>query len=208
MSVLRTLRLALLVVMRKAEPFIPRDKPRSWVICVGAGLIGLGLCLVVVTFPYFVDNKSIGVAIATVLLYACWLTFALSWLVLKFGLITGRYGSIPDKKYVRTWHKALLWYLPFTLILQILFLVVACSCDWLALSNGEFRPNRAGDCGILSPSSGLPLFNRLTQFFGTLFLLNRLFAGIPTLICYLASVVVLAPILYFLKDKVSPENPQ
>jgi hypothetical protein len=85
--------------MSTVKPFIPRDKPRSWVIGVCAGLIGMAVGLVGFVFAW-VGIKPIQ-AIAIFLFMVCWLTFALSWLVFAFRLLTGHYRNIQSKDWAQ-----------------------------------------------------------------------------------------------------------
>ncbi len=81
--------------MASTEPFIPNDKPRSWVVTICAGLTGLavGLIAFVATWLELPALKS-----------AAFTAFLLSWAVLAiFGLVFlvrlsgGRYSNIEPR---------------------------------------------------------------------------------------------------------------
>lgn len=83
--------------MKDSAPFIPRDKPRSWVVGVLAGLSGLaaGLVAFVGAWLGFAVVKFVGI----VLFVACWLAFAGAWLVFMIGLVSGRYAKVEPREW-------------------------------------------------------------------------------------------------------------
>lgn len=83
--------------MNETKPFIPHDKPRSWVVGVLAGLSGLtvGLIALAAAALGIASVKSFAIALFVV----CWATCALSGLVFASGLITGRYANLKPKKW-------------------------------------------------------------------------------------------------------------
>jgi len=83
--------------MSETKPFIPRDKPRSWVIGVLAGLSGLGVGLI--AFAAAALSIEWVKVVAITLFVACWATFAVSWLVFVSGLITGRYANLEPRNW-------------------------------------------------------------------------------------------------------------
>ena len=78
-----------------SEQFIPRDKPRSWVIAVLAALSGLGAGLI----AFAADALAIDFikVVAITLFVVSLVTFAVSWLVLISGIISGRYATLEPK---------------------------------------------------------------------------------------------------------------
>lgn len=83
--------------MSKPEPFIPKDKPKSWVVGLLAGLVGLAVGLV--AFAAAWAGISWLKSIAMFLFVLCWLAFAASWFVFIFGLLTGRYRNMQLKEW-------------------------------------------------------------------------------------------------------------
>ena len=84
------------------RPFIPRDKPRSWVIGVLSGLIGLlvaGPIMANGAYFEFSFVKDTGITVFII----CWLGFAISWLIFAFGMVTGKYRDI----HAQDWNKQL-----------------------------------------------------------------------------------------------------
>lgn len=81
--------------MSTAKPFIPRDKPKSWVVGICAGLIGMAIGLVGFLFSWLGIKIIKDIAIG--LFITCWATFAISWLVFIFRLISGRYSNLQPK---------------------------------------------------------------------------------------------------------------
>ncbi len=77
------------------RPFIPRDKPRFWVLFVLAGLSGMGVGLIGFGAAWFEQR---WLASPMMLLFACcWLVAAVSWLGFIFGLLTGRYRNLSPR---------------------------------------------------------------------------------------------------------------
>jgi len=87
--------------MSEPKPFIPKDKPKSWVLFILAGLIGLAVGLVGFAAAWAGINWLKGAAIFIFVL--CWIVSAATWLVFIFGLLTGRYKNIQP----REWSKQL-----------------------------------------------------------------------------------------------------
>ena len=81
--------------MSEAKPFLPLDKPRSWVIGICAGLAGMAVGLVGFVFAW--QGIKVIQAIAIGLFIICWVTFAVSWLVFVVRLISGRYSNLQPK---------------------------------------------------------------------------------------------------------------
>lgn len=83
--------------MIEPKPFIPRDKPKSWVVGILAGLVGLAVGLVGFVAAWAGINWL--KVIATALFVLCWLVFSTMWCVCIFGQLTGRYKNIQPKKW-------------------------------------------------------------------------------------------------------------
>jgi hypothetical protein len=81
--------------MKDTQSFIPRDKPRFWVLGVLAALSGLFFGLV--AFISSAMNLPMLKNIFVVPFMACWLVFAISWLGFLFGLLTGRYHQMEPR---------------------------------------------------------------------------------------------------------------
>lgn len=83
--------------MSEPKPFIPNDKPKSWVIFILAGLIGLAVGLV--GFAAAWAGISWLKRAAIFIFVLCWLVSAATWLVFIFGLLTGRYKNIQPREW-------------------------------------------------------------------------------------------------------------
>ena len=77
------------------KPFITRNKPKSWVVCICAGLIGMAIGLIGFIFAWL-GFKTIQ-AITIGFFVFCLFTFATSWLVFAFRLVSGRYINLQSK---------------------------------------------------------------------------------------------------------------
>lgn len=81
-----------------SKPFIPRDKPKSWVVFVCAGLVALLGFGPVLFLAKFLDSSalfSVGEAGLTV----CAGLMFLSWPVFMIGLLMGKYKNLPEKEW-------------------------------------------------------------------------------------------------------------
>ena len=83
--------------MSESDPFIPKDKPKSWVVGLLAGLAGIAVGLVAFAAAWagIIWLKSIS----TFLFVLCWLAFAVSWFVFISGLLTNRYDNMQPKEW-------------------------------------------------------------------------------------------------------------
>jgi membrane protein implicated in regulation of membrane protease activity len=83
--------------LSESNPFIPLNKPRSWVIFICACLLGIALGLLGFIFTW------LGFKVAAVFLIALfvlsWVISFISWLVFISGLISGRYINIQHKQW-------------------------------------------------------------------------------------------------------------
>jgi len=81
--------------MPSSKPFIPRNKPKFWVIGVLSGLLGLAFGLLGFTSAYF------HIAILPIFFMGCflicWLSFAVCWVGSIVGLVSGRYRNMQDR---------------------------------------------------------------------------------------------------------------
>jgi len=81
--------------MNKGRAFIPRNKPRSWVIGVLSSLFGSGSGLIAFVAAH--TDLLLVKWISSTLFLLCWLVFAVSWIICFVGSITGRYHDIEDR---------------------------------------------------------------------------------------------------------------
>ena len=79
------------------RPFIPRDKPKSFVIFTLAGLAGLGVGLLAFAFAWF--GFQPGYLAATGLFVVCWVVGALFLLLFAIQSIAGGYKDIQPKSW-------------------------------------------------------------------------------------------------------------
>jgi tellurite resistance protein TehA-like permease len=82
----------------RAKPFIPRDKPKSWVVFNSAGLSGL-----FVAAPLIVTGSALSLpwlsAVGYILFVSCALVGFLMWFVFVGGMLRGKYKSISEKSW-------------------------------------------------------------------------------------------------------------
>ena len=84
------------------KPFIPKDKPKSWVI-----LILFGLCGLLIAGPIMFLGAYFKIAfikeIGSFLFTLCWISAVASWFVFIVGMLTGKYRNIKEQE----WNKQL-----------------------------------------------------------------------------------------------------
>lgn len=85
--------------MPASRPFIPSNKPRSWVIAVCSGLSGLGAGGIAIVSTAIKLHWLKYLAFGAFVL--CWIVLAFSGLVFMVGLLSGRYRNIAS----RPWNK-------------------------------------------------------------------------------------------------------
>jgi membrane protein implicated in regulation of membrane protease activity len=83
--------------LSESKPFIPLNKPRSWVIFICACLLGIALGLLGFIFTWL-GFKVVAVFLIALFLLS-WVVSFISWLVFISGLISGRYINIQDKQW-------------------------------------------------------------------------------------------------------------
>jgi hypothetical protein len=87
---------------KEKRPFIPNDKPKSWVIGILSGIAGL-----LVAGPFLVTGTHYEITaineIGQLLFFFCWLSCAIFCLIFVVGLSSGKYKNIEQKE----WHKQL-----------------------------------------------------------------------------------------------------
>jgi hypothetical protein len=74
------------------RPFIPRDKPRLWVVFTLSGLIGMGIGLIGFGAAWL--HLGLIAAVAVVLFAICWIIAAVSWIGFVVRLVSGCYRDI------------------------------------------------------------------------------------------------------------------
>jgi hypothetical protein len=77
------------------QPFIPRDKPKSFVIFTVAALAGLGVGLLAFAFAWFGFNAAY--VFATALFVVCWVVGALFLLLFAVQSVAGEYKDLQPK---------------------------------------------------------------------------------------------------------------
>ena len=77
---------------KNSHPFIPRDKPKFWVMGVLSGLTGLGAGLLALTAAFLglVFIKTVFLAVFV----GCWVTGAISWFGFMGRLTSDKYKNI------------------------------------------------------------------------------------------------------------------
>jgi hypothetical protein len=81
--------------MSAARPFIPRDKPKFFVVGVLSGLCGLGSG--VAAFAAAALAIPPLKTLCLFLFFVCWLAFAISWFGCLIGYFSGRYEHLATK---------------------------------------------------------------------------------------------------------------
>ena len=77
------------------KPFIPRDKPKSWVVLIIAILVGL-LIGTPILFVSAIYDLSVLHSIGTTIFVGAWMTGVIMACVFVIGILRGKYGDIQD----------------------------------------------------------------------------------------------------------------
>jgi membrane protein implicated in regulation of membrane protease activity len=83
--------------LSESKPFIPLNKPRSWVVFVCACLLGIAFGLIGFIFTWL--GLKVLVVVPLSLFALSWVISCISWLVFISGLISGRYINIQHKQW-------------------------------------------------------------------------------------------------------------
>ena len=81
---------------RKSKPFIPRKAPKSFVVTISAGLIGL-LCGGPLIFGGYFLGLKVLLTFGELIFILCWVIAAANGIIFTFGLITGRYRDMQER---------------------------------------------------------------------------------------------------------------
>ncbi len=81
---------------KNKKPFIPRDKPKSWIIAILAGLCGLLIASPLIFMGYFLHWQFMQ-RFGTFFFIICWVMFALMWCVFMVENFRGKYKSIGEQ---------------------------------------------------------------------------------------------------------------
>jgi hypothetical protein len=83
---------------KNKKPFFPKDKPKSWVIGISSGLIGLLVAGPTMFLGIYIDVNLIKV-LGTIMFVLCWAAFAITWVVYALGLLSGKYRDLQEKEW-------------------------------------------------------------------------------------------------------------
>jgi energy-coupling factor transporter transmembrane protein EcfT len=82
------------------KSFIPRNKPKSFVVAIIAALIG-GLCGGPLMFGGHFLNISSLIVFGKILFVFCWIVFAIMGIFFAFGMLAGRYRDMQEKDWTQ-----------------------------------------------------------------------------------------------------------
>ena len=80
---------------KSKKPFIPKDKPKSWVIGILAGLIGMAVGLVAFLFSWL--ELRLLVYVCAFIFLCCWVVGAINIILFNFKLFTGKYRDLKSE---------------------------------------------------------------------------------------------------------------
>jgi hypothetical protein len=80
------------------QPFIPRDKPKSFVIFVSAGLVALLVCGPIAFLGAYFEFEPLRY-LGFIGAFSCAAAMFVSWPVFMFGLLTGKYRELPQREW-------------------------------------------------------------------------------------------------------------
>lgn len=80
------------------RPLIPRDRPKSFVISVIAGCVGILIAAPAVYAGRFLKLHYVAL-FGGYLLLTCQVIFAVMWIIFMIGKLTGRYDRVTEKEW-------------------------------------------------------------------------------------------------------------
>jgi len=84
--------------MKENKPFIPKDKPKSFVTGILSCLVGLFVAAPILIAGKYYENNLIE-NLGQFMFMSCWVFFAASWLIFIFGLNNGKYKNLEEKEW-------------------------------------------------------------------------------------------------------------
>jgi hypothetical protein len=81
---------------KNKKTFIPRDKPKSWIIAILSGLGGLFIAGPLIFLGYFLEWEFLKY-LGMVLFAGFWLDFMLMGLLFMVGSLQGKYKNMSEK---------------------------------------------------------------------------------------------------------------
>ena len=88
--------------MKNKDPFIPKDKPKSWVLFILCGSVCLLLAGPLIFVGMYYEIKPVQI-IGTVIFMSCWLIAMVSGFVFLSGSSQGKYKNLKEE----SWNKQL-----------------------------------------------------------------------------------------------------
>jgi len=79
-----------------SQPFIPRDKPKSWVLFICAGLIVLLVFAPIIGLGIFFEASWVR-GLGMFGFFMCWCVMAVAGVISAVGNISGRYRNLSAK---------------------------------------------------------------------------------------------------------------
>lgn len=84
--------------IKKKKPFIPKDKPKSWVVGISSSLVGLLLAGPIMFLGSYLELSFIA-AIGMAIFIICWVAFIVTWFVFAIGLFKGKYRNMQEREW-------------------------------------------------------------------------------------------------------------
>ena len=84
--------------MKENKPFIPKDKPKSFVTGILSSLLGLFVAAPILITGKYYDNNVIE-NLGYFMFISFWVLFAASCLVFIIGLSNGKYKNLEEKEW-------------------------------------------------------------------------------------------------------------
>jgi hypothetical protein len=75
--------------------FIPRDKPRSWIVFILAAMVGIGFGLIALAGAWLKVEALYRVGYALVM--SAWLVALVSWISWRNGVASGKYRDLTKR---------------------------------------------------------------------------------------------------------------
>ena len=77
------------------DPFLPRDKPKSWIVFIVSGLLGVLIAGPIALSGIWFEIEAL-VSVGRLLLWSCWAVAVSMWIVHFSRSIAGHYKDVGD----------------------------------------------------------------------------------------------------------------
>ncbi|WP_027715251.1 hypothetical protein [Desulfuromonas sp. TF] len=86
------------MMTKQKKPFFPKDKPKSWILYITSGLVGLLVGGPLAYAGGYFEIKYLKI-IGTIIFATCWSIMLVMFFVFAFGQASGKYKKMEEKSW-------------------------------------------------------------------------------------------------------------